>query len=285
MVVLALVCNSYGLTVHVCLWQRTPCISEYTKQKRTEFNLCSSKSEAELQLIIEDCARRIVLLMVLDMIMKLYRTDQQWYWAHAIKSAPARAGGEVGCALQCLLLFTVITYYLQWSQCYNWQEWSAKLLCRCSGAEWLWVQSSRNPPGQWRSLVSVTAYSLLIQSHCRAVCIHVYIVILSLYFAFYWNFLNHIIEIVQWFKRTVEVHLLFDVFICSSIGIAMHTSRDQHVCPSVCLSHASIESKLITIGSCGFIVGQPMNSTVSDQISCGWLHGNLTITLTLITIG
>jgi len=36
----------------------------WTEENRTEFNLRSGKSEAELQLIIEDCARRIVLLML-----------------------------------------------------------------------------------------------------------------------------------------------------------------------------------------------------------------------------
>jgi len=48
--------------VHVCLRQRMPRISEYAEQNRTEFNLRSGKSEAEVRLITEDCARRIVLL-------------------------------------------------------------------------------------------------------------------------------------------------------------------------------------------------------------------------------
>jgi len=60
MVVRAVVYNSYGA---VCLRQRTPRISEYAEhaeENRTEFNSRSGKSEAEVRLIIEDCARRIV---------------------------------------------------------------------------------------------------------------------------------------------------------------------------------------------------------------------------------
>ena len=54
--------NSYG--AHLFMRQRTPRISEYAEQKRTGQNLFvrSGKYEAEVRLIIEDCARRIVLL-------------------------------------------------------------------------------------------------------------------------------------------------------------------------------------------------------------------------------
>jgi len=52
--------------VHVCLRHRKPLIDEYAEEKRTEFDLRRFKSEAEVRLIIDDCARSIV-----DLLLKL----------------------------------------------------------------------------------------------------------------------------------------------------------------------------------------------------------------------
>jgi len=80
--------------------------------------------------------------------------------------------------LSLLLLIIAVAAFCnclsQWRKYWNWQEWSAKLLCRCSGTEWLWVQGSRSPAGQWRSVISVALYSRHIQMHCREVCEHKY---------------------------------------------------------------------------------------------------------------
>ena len=50
--------------MQVCLRHRKPRTSEYAEEKRKAFNLRSGKSNARVQLhvIIEDCARRFVLL-------------------------------------------------------------------------------------------------------------------------------------------------------------------------------------------------------------------------------
>jgi len=68
--------------------------------------------------------------------------------------------------------------------------------------------------------------------------------------------MQHYEQLYRWYFQCGTIvacssAAVFPVFVVFSYATVQRRDR-WHVCPSVCLSHAGIDSKLMTIGSCSF---------------------------------